>query len=294
MPEQKYEVVRALREAGETVAMTGDGINDAPALREADIGIAMGRRGTQVARESATLVLLDDNFATIVHAIRDGRRIFENLRRAMTYLIGFHIPLLFAAVLVPLLGQPLLLLPIHLVVLELIVHPTVSLVFESDPAPTDLMQRRPRKRSEGILRRRDAMRPLLTGFTLSFACVAVYLGELARDVPEERARAIGFATMVIGQTLMVLVERSPDMPLWRAQYRGALVLGVIVVGTIGTVVAATAIPGLSGLMKLEFPHPSEWLLVALAAMVSTLWFEPFKRSLGRKAADTGFAQPSAA
>ena len=294
MPEQKYEVVRALREAGETVAMTGDGINDAPALREADIGIAMGRRGTQVAREAATLVLLDDNFATIVHAIRDGRRIFENLRRAMTYLIGFHIPLLFAAVLVPLLGQPLLLLPIHLVVLELIVHPTVSLVFESDPAPADLMRRPPRKRSEGILRRRDAMRPLLTGLTLSFASVAVYLGELARDVPEDRARAIGFATMVIGQTLMVLVERSPEMPLWRAQYRGALVLGIIVVGTIATVVAATAVPGLSALMKLEFPRPSEWLVIVAAAAVSTLWFEPLKRRVGRTAERSGIPQPSAA
>ena len=116
-PEQKHSLVRALKADGQVVAMTGDGINDAPALREADIGVAMGQRGTEVARESGLLVLLDDNFATIVSAVREGRRIFGNLQRAFAYLVSFHIPLVLAALLIPLTGQPLLLLPTMLILL---------------------------------------------------------------------------------------------------------------------------------------------------------------------------------
>ncbi len=137
-PEQKHRLVSALRRRGRIVAMTGDGINDAPALREADIGVAMGQRGTQVARESASLVLLDDNFTTIVDAVRDGRRIAHHLQQAFAYLIAFHVPLLFVALLVPLLDQPLMLLPTHLVLLQLVLHPIIALVFEHEPAPADL------------------------------------------------------------------------------------------------------------------------------------------------------------
>ncbi len=143
-PEQKHRLVHVLRGRGEVVAMTGDGINDAPALREADIGVAMGARGTEVARESAAMVLLDDNFATIVTAVRDGRRIFDSIRRAFAYLVAFHPPLLCAALVVPLLDRPLLLLPVHLILLQLLLHPMISLVFETDPPDRDLMARPPR------------------------------------------------------------------------------------------------------------------------------------------------------
>src|SRR6185436_4169492 len=143
--------------------------NDAPALREADIGIAMGRRGTEVARSAATLVLLDDDFSTIVAAIRDGRRIFENLRRAFSYLVAFHAPLLLGAIIVPLAGAPLLLLPVHLVTLELLLHPTVALVFEADPPSGRLMRRPPRRRSAGLLRRGQVIVLLARGIGLTIA-----------------------------------------------------------------------------------------------------------------------------
>jgi len=143
-PEQKFLIVDGLKSAGAIVAMTGDGVNDAPALRRADIGIAMGQRGTDVARATADLVLLDDNFASIVATVREGRHIFQNIQRAFLYLIAFHIPIVVLAIAAPSIGMPLVLLPIHLVWLELIVHPVSAIVFQAEPAAADIMSRPPR------------------------------------------------------------------------------------------------------------------------------------------------------
>jgi Ca2+-transporting ATPase len=143
-PEQKHAIVDALKQAGEIVAMTGDGINDAPALRRADIGISMGAHATEVARAAADLVLLEDIFASLVATVREGRHILGNIQRAFLYLLAFHIPILGLALIVPLAHLPLLFLPIHLVWLEMIVHPVSALIFEGEPAPPVLMRRPPR------------------------------------------------------------------------------------------------------------------------------------------------------
>lgn len=149
-PEQKLRIVRALQARGEVVAMTGDGVNDAPALKAADIGVAMGQRGTDVAREASSLVLLDDNFASLVEAVRAGRRIFTNLRRALGYLFAVHVPIVGAALVPVVAGGPALLLPLHVVLLELLIDPACSLVFESEPAANDSMQVPPRARQEAL------------------------------------------------------------------------------------------------------------------------------------------------
>ncbi len=275
-PEQKYRLVRTLRAGGHVVAMTGDGINDAPALREADIGVAMGQRGTEVAREAATLVLLDDNFATIVAAVKDGRRIFDNLRRAFSYLIAFHIPLLLAALVVPLVGSPLLLLPAHLVWLELIVHPMASLVFEADPPSPELMRRPPRPRGVGLLTRLDWLRPLAEGLTLFGGVLALYLVRLAQDVPTDRARALALVAMILGQTALVLAERAPDRPFWRISARGNWALPAVAAATLLSLPAALYIPGLSGLLKLQPLAPAEWAVAGVVGVVAALWLEPLK------------------
>jgi P-type Ca2+ transporter type 2C len=277
-PEQKHRLVNALRSAGAVVAMTGDGINDAPALREADIGIAMGRRGTEVAREAATMVLVDDNFATIVSAVRDGRRIFENLRRAFGYLVAFHPPLLLAALVIPMIGRPLLLLPVHLVLLELIVHPVVSLVFENDPAAADVMRRPPLPRGEGLVSR-NLLRPLVLGVTLAAAVIAVYLVQIARHVPVELARSWAFTTMLIGQGLLVLVARSPDRPVWSSAVRTNKTLRPALVVLAALTVAIVYVPPLADLLKLAPLSLAAWPVIVAVAALSTLWSEPFvKRS----------------
>jgi Ca2+-transporting ATPase len=280
-PEHKHRLVQALKAEGHVVAMTGDGINDAPALREADIGVAMGQRGTEVAREAATMVLLDDNFATIVAAVRDGRRIFENLRRAFSYLIAFHVPLLLGALLIPLLGRPLLLLPIHLVLLELILHPTISLVFENDPAPADLMRRPPRGMATALMTGREWMRPFAQGLTLTAGVLALYLGDLARGAPVPDARALALAAMLVGQTLMVLVERSPLAPIWKTGLRGNRVLPAVLAGTLGVLILALYVGPLAHLLRVSPLSATDWAIAAGVAATTTLWLEPFK---GRRAA----------
>ncbi|HSP03382.1 MAG TPA: cation-transporting P-type ATPase [Acidimicrobiales bacterium] len=273
-PEQKHRLVRALRHQGEVVAMTGDGINDAPALREADIGVAMGQRGTDVAREAAALILLDDNFATIVTAVRDGRRIFDNLTRAFAYLIAFHPPLLLGALVVPLLGEPLLLLPVHLVALELLLHPVVSLVFQADPPDPDTMRRPPRPVGDA-LRLRALARPYAVGTVLALVLLAVYL--VALDVlPEDQARALAFASLLASQPVLLLSMRSADRPMWASQRPWTRTLTVVVAVIAVTTVAVVYVPALAALLHLE-PFPAVWWTLAVAVAASTTWSEPFKR-----------------
>jgi Ca2+-transporting ATPase len=274
-PEQKHRLVHALRDRHEVVAMTGDGINDAPALREADIGVAMGLRGTEVAREAATLVLVDDNFATIVGAVRDGRRIFDNLTRAFAYLIAFHPPLLIGALVIPVLGRPLLLLPVQLVALELLLHPIVSLVFQADPADADVMDRPPRPVGDA-LRLRALWRPYAVGGTLAVGIVALYLLALSWDWPAPEARALSFATLLASQVFLLLGMRSPDRPLWRSgrPWTRTLIaaLAVIVLTTVGVVY----VPPLADLLQLAPFPPGGWLPAVAVAVVTTTWAEPLK------------------
>lgn len=275
-PEQKYRLVRALKELGQVVAMTGDGINDAPALREADIGVAMGQRGTEVAREAADLILLDDDFTTIVAAVRDGRRIFENLRRAFAYLIAFHTPLLLAALVVPFVGAPLLLLPVHLIWSELFVHPTSSLVFENDPPPPDLMSRPPRPPGLGLLVVSDFIRALAQGLALFAGVVLLFLIRLGQGAPEADARALAITALFLGQVLLVLAARSPLVPLWRMGWGHNRALPLIIGATLLSLIFGLYLPGLAELLRLAPLTPAEWLLAILIAGATTLWLEPFK------------------
>jgi Ca2+-transporting ATPase len=272
-PEQKHRLVQALRRQGEVVAMTGDGINDAPALREADIGVAMGQRGTDVAREAAALVLLDDNFATIVTAVRDGRRIFDNLTRAFAYLIAFHPPLLLGALVVPLLDEPLLLLPIHLVALELLLHPVVSLVFQADPADADAMRRPPRPVGDA-LRLRSWARPYAVGTVLAALILLVYVIALG-SWPEDEARAVAFTSLLASQPVLLLSMRSPDRPLWASHRPWTTTLTTVVVVLGLATLAVVYVPALAHLLHLA-PFPAAWWAVVAVVAASTAWSEPFK------------------
>jgi P-type Ca2+ transporter type 2C len=288
-PEQKLRIVRALHAAGEVVAMTGDGTNDALALREADIGVAMGRGGTEVARAAADLILLDDDVRTIVHAVADGRRIFGNLRHAFSYLIAFHAPLLLGAFLLPLLGAPILLLPIHLIWLELIVHPTSALVFENDPPPSDIMTRPPRKPNAGLLRRDDWARAVVLGGALAVTVVAIFSLTLRSGLGVDASRAAALIAMFAGQISLIFVERAGSRAIWQVSLRDNRTIVPIAAGTAASLALAVLWPPLARVLHLA--TVPLWIATAsaIAGCLAVLWMQPLY-ALSRRPPDLEVAR----
>jgi Ca2+-transporting ATPase len=207
-PQQKLRIVNAFKANGEVVAMTGDGVNDAAALKAAHIGIAMGGRGTDVAREAASLVLLDDDFGSIVRAIRLGRRIYDNLRKAMSYILAVHVPIAGLALLPVLFGAPLVLTPMLIALLELIIDPTCSIVLEAEHAEQDVMRRRPRDPREPLVSRLLAGRSILQGLLALAAVAAVYFHALSRGLPPEQVRLAAFVALIGANVALLLANRG--------------------------------------------------------------------------------------
>jgi len=215
LPEQKLNLVEAFKANGEVVAMTGDGVNAAPALKAAHIGIAMGGRGTDVARESAALVILDDNFSTIVQAIRSGRRIFDNLQKAMTFIFSIHVPIAGLALFPLILDWPLLLTPVHIVFLELIIDPACSIAFEAEPEEANLMERPPRDPNAPLFGTGQIVFSLFEGFISLLALLLVFGFYFYNGYGEAQARTVTFATLVVGMLGLIFVNRSRSQSLWR-------------------------------------------------------------------------------
>jgi Ca2+-transporting ATPase len=268
-PAQKHMIVEALRAEGEIVAMTGDGINDAPALRRADIGVSMGRRGTDVARAAADLVLLDDNFASIVAAIREGRKIFLDIQRAFLYLIGFHVPIVGLALLPPILGFPLLLLPIHLVWLELIVHPVSALLFQGDAPPADLMRRPPRDPRAPMLPRSSTLRSTVSGALLTIAVLVVYGWHVRASA--DYARALALATLILGYQILVIVERASTARGVRALFPRSVRFWLVWGASAVSLPILMYIPTTASLLNLSPMRPAGWLVALVFATLAVGW-----------------------
>ncbi len=281
VPEQKLRLVNALKANGEVVAMTGDGVNDAPALKAAHIGIAMGERGTDVAREAAALVLLDDDFASIVHAVRLGRGIFDNLRKAMAYIFAVHIPIVGLSLIPLLLGWPAIFAPVHIVFLEMIINPACSIAFEAEPAEHNIMQRPPRDPQEPLFGRHILTISLLQGIMVLLATLAVLGYTLQQGASAETARALTFSTLVIGNLGLILVNRSWQHTLISSLYSRNPALWWVSGGAFSFLVATLTLPFLREIFHFAGITPYQFALCIAAGLGSVLWFELFK-ALRRK------------
>ena len=272
-PEQKMRLVTALKANRDIVAMTGDGVNDAPALTAADIGIAMGERGTDVAREAAALVLLDDDFTSIVRAVRLGRRIFDNLRKAISFLLAVHVPIAGLTVLPVLMGWPLILLPVHIVFLELIIDPACSIVFESEPEEPDVMQRPPRRAAEPLFDRRTVIRSCVQGFGVLLVTFGVLSWALLSGLPEEDARVLTFATLVVADLGLILANRSRSGSIFTALLPRNRALEFVLGGAAALLLAIIAVPGLRALFSFGVVHTDDLLVIVAATLLALLWLD---------------------
>jgi P-type Ca2+ transporter type 2C len=278
IPEQKLKIVSALKKNKEIVAMTGDGINDAPALKASNIGIAMGEKGTDVAREASSLVLMDDNFASIVGAVKMGRKIFDNLQKALGYIFAIHVPIAGLS-LIPVLfaDLPLILWPVHIVFLELIIDPACTMIFEAEKEEKNVMSRPPKDINEQFFGARKIFFSCMQGMGIIVICLLVYFIGLKMGYSEKSVRTLAFVTLIVSNISVILSNRSWTSGIFRILLTPNKAVTWIVGGAVVFLILILNIPFLLNLFQFEKIGYLEFIVCTVAGFFSITWFEIYKK-----------------
>lgn len=277
IPEQKLRIVEALKANGEIVAMTGDGVNDAPALKASHIGVAMGMKGTDVARESSALILLDDNFASIVSAIHLGRRVFDNLEKAMSYIIAIHIPIIGLTLLPAIFNDlTILLFPIHIVFLELIIDPICSVAFESEQEELGIMKRPPRDPNQKFFGGKKIAYGIFQGLVLLTVVLIVYFQSIGDGHTDKEIRTITFSTLLIGNVALILTNLSKTRNIFFVMYERNKALRIILFLALLILLLVITIPMLQQLFSFEYAGFKHFIPVFIGVTIFLLLFETVK------------------
>jgi Ca2+-transporting ATPase len=272
-PEQKLRLVQAFRSRGDIVAMTGDGINDAPALKAASIGVAMGARGTDVAREAAALVLLKDDFSLLLLAVQHGRRLFANLRKAIVFIAAVHVPIVGLSILPVLFGWPMLLMPVHILFLQLVIDPACSVVFEAEPLEGDAMTSKPRKPDMHLFDREILLRGLLQGGGLLAMLVCFYLQVKWSGQSDEIVRTTTFLALVLSNLGLINANRSWSQPSWKRTGTSNHPFVWISLATVLLLLLALSVGAIRSLFAFSLPDPALLLECLLVAALNIVWYE---------------------
>lgn len=278
VPEQKLRLVRALQADGEVVGMTGDGVNDAPALRASDIGIAMGARGTDVAREAADLVVIDDDFTSITAGIRQGRGIFANLRKALTYIVAVHVPI-FGMSLIPVMvaDWPIVLMPVQVALLQFIIDPACSISFEAEPVDPKVMDEPPRALESSLFGRAELLLALAQGLVVLAVVLGAYLWSLSAGYADDVVRSFTFVTLVSGNAALILVNRSRHVSVWETivRRRNPTLLLFLTLG-LAVITLLMVVPWFRDALGLGELSLGQWLLAVGLGLLAVVWFEVLK------------------
>ncbi len=284
-PQVKLRIVESLKHQNQIVGMTGDGVNDGPALKAADIGIAMGKRGSEIAKDASSLILTDDDFGKMVDGVAMGRKIYANLKKAIQYIISIHIPIILTVALPLFLGwmYPMIFTPVHVIFLELIMGPTCSIVYENEPLEKNSMIQKPRPITKTFFNLKELTISIFQGLAITAGTLFIYQVAVHKGYSEDMTRSLVFTTLIFANIFLTLVNRSFSLSVFATLRNKNILLRIVIITTLALLAMILYIPSFSSFFKVASLNGMQIGWTIVTAFVSVIWFEGYKMvKRGRK------------